>query len=332
MTGASAQGGPRPGGPPPHIPPGANIGQSVGNYKKNYRQVRARQTLTRLRLLAAARLALACAGRAGSGRKLQLQLAMAVFVSADCERMLRVTNTPGGAGALTERGRGAAQTVCTYWLKGLCMKGDTCGFLHVFDVARMPVCRQLLKHGVCKEADCPYKHSLDDIKVAAPPLPGPALRPPCAGLCQPRWWWLSGTAVQHSPGARFLLQKHQEHTSSRSCGPCQFEGAECARCCWREAAAAFCMLVDAGVLWGLLLQMLMPRARAEHMVLPRRSATCTSWASACMGRSAATSTRGCRRRRRRRRASRRPSRASSATPTRSSTLSTRVRAPVLRLI
>ena len=60
---------------------------------------------------------------------------------------------------------GDAQTVCTYWLKGLCMKGDTCGFLHVFDVARMPVCRQLLKYGVCKEPDCPYKHSLDDIKV-----------------------------------------------------------------------------------------------------------------------------------------------------------------------
>ncbi len=32
-----AQGGP--GGPAPHIPPGANIGQSVGNFKKNYRQV-----------------------------------------------------------------------------------------------------------------------------------------------------------------------------------------------------------------------------------------------------------------------------------------------------
>lgn len=47
------------------------------------------------------------------------------------------------------------------------MKGDTCGFLHVFDVARMPVCRQLLKYGVCKEADCPYKHSLDDIKAPA---------------------------------------------------------------------------------------------------------------------------------------------------------------------
>ena len=57
------------------------------------------------------------------------------------------------------------QTVCTYWLKGLCMKGDTCGFLHVFDVSRMPECRQLLKYGVCKEADCPYKHSLEEIKV-----------------------------------------------------------------------------------------------------------------------------------------------------------------------
>jgi hypothetical protein len=22
------------------------------------------------------------------------------------------------------------QTVCTYWLRGLCMKGDSCGFLH----------------------------------------------------------------------------------------------------------------------------------------------------------------------------------------------------------
>ncbi|GMH38783.1 hypothetical protein BSKO_06667 [Bryopsis sp. KO-2023] len=56
------------------------------------------------------------------------------------------------------------QTVCTYWLKGLCMKGDSCGFLHQLDPARMPVCRALLKYGVCKEADCLFKHSLDDIK------------------------------------------------------------------------------------------------------------------------------------------------------------------------
>jgi cleavage and polyadenylation specificity factor subunit 4 len=37
--------------------------------------------------------------------------------------------------------------VCTYWLRGLCMKGDSCGFLHRFDPARMPVCRTLIKTG-----------------------------------------------------------------------------------------------------------------------------------------------------------------------------------------
>ncbi|KAL4422501.1 hypothetical protein ABPG75_008698 [Micractinium tetrahymenae] len=60
--------------------------------------------------------------------------------------------------------RNYRQTVCTYWLRGLCMKGDTCGFLHQFDPDRMPVCRSLLKFGVCKEPDCPYKHSLEAIK------------------------------------------------------------------------------------------------------------------------------------------------------------------------
>ena len=45
------------------------------------------------------------------------------------------------------------------------MKGDTCGFLHEFNAERMPVCRSLLKYGICKEPDCPYKHSLQDIKV-----------------------------------------------------------------------------------------------------------------------------------------------------------------------
>jgi cleavage and polyadenylation specificity factor subunit 4 len=60
---------------------------------------------------------------------------------------------------------GGAQTVCTYWLKNLCMKGDDCGFLHQYDPARMPVCRTLIKFGECKEPDCPFKHSMDDVKV-----------------------------------------------------------------------------------------------------------------------------------------------------------------------
>ena len=44
------------------------------------------------------------------------------------------------------------------------MKGDSCGFLHQFDQSRMPVCRNLLKTGVCKDVDCPYKHSTEEIK------------------------------------------------------------------------------------------------------------------------------------------------------------------------
>lgn len=43
------------------------------------------------------------------------------------------------------------QTVCTYWLRGLCMKGDQCGFLHQFVSERMPVCRNLLKYGECTD-------------------------------------------------------------------------------------------------------------------------------------------------------------------------------------
>lgn len=44
------------------------------------------------------------------------------------------------------------------------MKGDSCGFLHQLDPERMPVCRSLLKYGSCKETDCLFKHSLDDVK------------------------------------------------------------------------------------------------------------------------------------------------------------------------
>lgn len=68
------------------------------------------------------------------------------------------------AAAAAAKPRNFRQTVCTYWLRGLCMKGDTCGFLHEFDPNKMPVCRNLLKYGTCKEPDCPYKHSTEEIK------------------------------------------------------------------------------------------------------------------------------------------------------------------------
>lgn len=66
----------------------------------------------------------------------------------------------GGGGAR----RSFRQTVCRHWLRSLCMKGDACGFLHQFDKSRMPVCRFFRLYGECREQDCVYKHTNEDIK------------------------------------------------------------------------------------------------------------------------------------------------------------------------
>ncbi|CAF1709891.1 unnamed protein product [Brassica oleracea var. botrytis] len=68
------------------------------------------------------------------------------------------------AAAGAGRGRSFRQTVCRHWLRGLCMKGDACGFLHQYDKARMPICRFFRVHGECREQDCVYKHTNEDIK------------------------------------------------------------------------------------------------------------------------------------------------------------------------
>ncbi|KAL2484361.1 30-kDa cleavage and polyadenylation specificity factor 30 [Forsythia ovata] len=60
--------------------------------------------------------------------------------------------------------RNFRQTVCRHWLRSLCMKGDACGFLHQYDKARMPVCRFFRLYGECRQKDCMYKHTIDDIK------------------------------------------------------------------------------------------------------------------------------------------------------------------------
>ena len=85
------------------------------------------------------------------------------------------------------------------------MKGDACGFLHQFDPERMPTCRAMLRHGTCRDADCPYKHTLDDVKecnayrlglcVYGPTcryrhtrLPGPPPDPMSMEAARPRAW------------------------------------------------------------------------------------------------------------------------------------------------
>ncbi|KAK4742766.1 hypothetical protein SAY87_000767 [Trapa incisa] len=82
----------------------------------------------------------------------------------------------GGAGGSTASAPGAdhganpmgrrsfRQTVCRHWLRSLCMKGDNCGFLHQYDKARMPICRFFRMYGECREQDCVYKHTTEDMK------------------------------------------------------------------------------------------------------------------------------------------------------------------------
>ncbi|XP_048334849.2 30-kDa cleavage and polyadenylation specificity factor 30 [Ziziphus jujuba] len=60
--------------------------------------------------------------------------------------------------------RSFRQTVCRHWLRSLCMKGDACGFLHQYDKSRMPICRFFRMFGECREQDCVYKHTHEDIK------------------------------------------------------------------------------------------------------------------------------------------------------------------------
>ncbi|XP_057428639.1 30-kDa cleavage and polyadenylation specificity factor 30 [Lotus japonicus] len=71
---------------------------------------------------------------------------------------------PAPVNNVTVGRRSYRQTVCRHWLRSLCMKGDACGFLHQYDKSRMPVCRFFRLYGECREQDCVYKHTNEDIK------------------------------------------------------------------------------------------------------------------------------------------------------------------------
>jgi cleavage and polyadenylation specificity factor subunit 4 len=59
------------------------------------------------------------------------------------------------------------RTVCKYWLKGLCMRGESCGYLHQYDLDRMPVCHFFRAGGYCDKLDCIFKHDAEDAKECA---------------------------------------------------------------------------------------------------------------------------------------------------------------------
>ncbi|XP_023520093.1 30-kDa cleavage and polyadenylation specificity factor 30-like [Cucurbita pepo subsp. pepo] len=73
-------------------------------------------------------------------------------------------DAPGAPTGNVGNRRSFRQTVCRHWLRSLCMKGDACGFLHQYDKSRMPICRFFRLYGECREQDCVYKHTNEDIK------------------------------------------------------------------------------------------------------------------------------------------------------------------------
>ncbi|KAK1615102.1 hypothetical protein QYE76_020619 [Lolium multiflorum] len=70
---------------------------------------------------------------------------------------------PAAAGLRNDQGP-VRRTVCKYWLKGLCMRGESCGYLHQYDLDRMPVCHFFRADGYCDKLDCIFKHNAEDAK------------------------------------------------------------------------------------------------------------------------------------------------------------------------
>ena len=76
----------------------------------------------------------------------------------------------GGGGGYKDGGGGFGSLVCKHWLRGLCKKGESCEFLHEYNLRKMPECNFFAKHGFCQNGDeCLYLHI--DPQSRLPPCP-----------------------------------------------------------------------------------------------------------------------------------------------------------------
>ncbi|GFE53243.1 zinc finger CCCH type motif-containing protein [Babesia ovis] len=69
-----------------------------------------------------------------------------------------------------ERTRGKHSVVCRHWLKGMCMKGEFCDFLHQLVYSRMPPCRLFEKNGFCidnQRGNCIFQHVVEQPESGA---------------------------------------------------------------------------------------------------------------------------------------------------------------------
>lgn len=60
--------------------------------------------------------------------------------------------------------------VCKHWLRALCKKGESCEFLHEYNLRKMPECNFFVRNGYCSNGDeCLYLHI--DPRSKLPPCP-----------------------------------------------------------------------------------------------------------------------------------------------------------------
>ncbi|KAK3935923.1 hypothetical protein QBC46DRAFT_297192 [Diplogelasinospora grovesii] len=65
---------------------------------------------------------------------------------------------------------GFGSLVCKHWLRGLCKKGESCEFLHEYNLRKMPECNFFVRNGYCSNGDeCLYLHI--DPQSKLPPCP-----------------------------------------------------------------------------------------------------------------------------------------------------------------
>lgn len=85
-------------------------------------------------------------------------------------------------------------TVCKFWVQGRCLKGDKCEYLHEYIEDKVPICSEFLHHGVCKKANCKFRHKLP---------------PPCdwyqRGFCKHGKHKCSGTHTPRKACMAYLL-------------------------------------------------------------------------------------------------------------------------------
>jgi cleavage and polyadenylation specificity factor subunit 4 len=55
--------------------------------------------------------------------------------------------------------------VCKHWLRALCKKGDSCEFLHEYDMTKMPECYFYSRYGQCHKKECTFLHIDPESKI-----------------------------------------------------------------------------------------------------------------------------------------------------------------------